>query len=63
MAKRWYVVQVYSNYEDKVEQMLRENAERAGLADKFGQILVPREDVVELKEGQSAQVLSRLYPG
>jgi len=63
MAMRWYVVQVYSNYEDKVEQMLRENAERAGLADKFGKILVPREEVVELKEGQKVTSQRKFFPG
>jgi len=63
MAMRWFVVQVYSNYEDKVEQMLRENAERAGLSDKFGKILVPREEVVELKEGQKVTSQRKFFPG
>ena len=63
MAKHWYVVQVYSNYEDKVEQMLRENAERAGLANSFGEILVPREEVVELKEGQKVTSQRKFFPG
>ena len=63
MAMRWYVVQVYSNYEDKVEGMLRENAERAGLCEKFGKILVPREEVVELKEGQKVTSQRKFIPG
>ncbi|OIO75285.1 MAG: transcription termination/antitermination protein NusG [Zetaproteobacteria bacterium CG1_02_53_45] len=63
MAMNWYVVQVYSNFEDKVEQMLRENAERAGLSDSFGQILVPREEVVELKEGQKVTSQRKFFPG
>lgn len=63
MAMRWYVVQVYSGFEDKVEGMLRENAERAGQADKFGQILVPREEVVELKEGQKVTSQRKFFPG
>ncbi|GAV21321.1 transcriptional antiterminator NusG [Mariprofundus micogutta] len=63
MAMNWYVVQVYSNFEDKVEAMLRENAERAGQADKFGQILVPREEVVELKEGQKVTSQRKFFPG
>jgi len=63
MTMRWYVVQVYSNFEDKVEHMLRENAERAGLADKFGQILVPREEVIELKEGQKVTSQRKFFPG
>jgi len=63
MSMNWYVVQVYSNFEDKVEQMLRENAERAGQAEKFGQILVPREEVVELKEGQKVTSQRKFFPG
>ncbi|PJA31319.1 MAG: transcription termination/antitermination protein NusG [Zetaproteobacteria bacterium CG_4_9_14_3_um_filter_53_7] len=63
MSMNWYVVQVYSNFEDKVEQMLRENAERAGLSDSFGQILVPREEVVELKEGQKVTSQRKFFPG
>ncbi|TLS66919.1 transcription termination/antitermination protein NusG [Mariprofundus erugo] len=63
MAMRWYVVQVYSNFEDKVEQMIRENAERAGLTDMFGQILVPREEVVELKDGQKVTSQRKFFPG
>ncbi len=63
MAKQWFVVQVYSNFEDKVEAMLRENIERAGLSDKFGQIMVPREEVVELKEGQKVTSQRKFFPG
>lgn len=63
MAKRWYAVQVYSNFEDKVEKMLRENIERAGLSEQFGQILVPREEVVELKDGQKVTSQRKFFPG
>lgn len=63
MAKEWYVVQVYSNFEDKVEAMLRENIERAGLSDKFGEIMVPREEVVELKDGQKVTSQRKFFPG
>jgi len=63
MTMRWYVVQVYSNFEDKVEQMIRENSERAGQSDQFGQILVPREEVVELKEGQKVTSQRKFFPG
>jgi transcriptional antiterminator NusG len=63
MAKQWYVVQVYSNFEDKVEAMLRENIERAGLSDKFGEIMVPREEVVELKDGQKVTSQRKFFPG
>ena len=63
MAKHWYVVQVYSNFEDKVEGALRENIERAGLSDKFGEILVPREEVVELRDGQKVTSQRKFFPG
>jgi len=63
MAKQWFVVQVYSNFEDKVETMLRENIERAGLSDKFGEIMVPREEVVELKDGQKVTSQRKFFPG
>jgi len=63
MAKRWYVVQVYSGFEDKVQAMLIENAERAGQADKFGEILVPREEVVELRNGQKVSSQRKFFPG
>jgi len=63
MAMQWYAVQVYSNFEDKVERMLRENIERAGLGDKFGEIMVPREDVVELKNGQKVTSQRKFFPG
>jgi len=63
MAKQWYVVQVYSGFEDKVQQMLIENAERANLADKFGEILVPREEVVELRNGQKVSSQRKFFPG
>ncbi|MDQ6995817.1 MAG: transcription termination/antitermination protein NusG [Mariprofundaceae bacterium] len=63
MSKRWYVVQVYSGFEDKVQMMLAENAERAGLGDKFGEILVPREEVVELRNGQKVSSQRKFFPG
>ena len=63
MSKRWYVVQVYSGFEDKVQLMLAENAERAGLADKIGEILVPREEVVELRNGQKVTSQRKFFPG
>lgn len=63
MAKRWYVVQAYSGYEDKVQVALRENAERAGLAEQFGQIMVPREEVVEMKNGQKVTSQRKFFPG
>jgi transcriptional antiterminator NusG len=63
MAMQWFAVQVYSNFEDKVERMLRENIERAGLEDKFGEIMVPREEVVELRDGQKVTSQRKFFPG
>ena len=63
MAMQWFAVQVYSNFEDKVERMLRENIERAGLEDKFGEIMVPREEVVELRDGQKVISQRKFFPG
>lgn len=63
MAMQWFAVQVYSNFEDKVEKMLRENIERAGLQEKFGEIMVPREEVVELKDGQKVTSQRKFFPG
>jgi len=63
MAKQWFAVQVYSNFEDKVERMLRENIERAGLQDLFGEIMVPREEVVELRDGQKVTSQRKFFPG
>ena len=63
MAKEWFAVEVYSNFEDKVERMLRENIERAGLEDKFGDIMVPREEVVELRDGQKVISQRKFFPG
>ena len=51
--KRWYVVHAYSGMEKAVERNLRERIDRSGLQDKFGRILVPMEEVVELKNGRS----------
>ncbi len=63
MAKQWFAVQVYSNFEDKVERMLRENIERAGQEELFGDIMVPREEVVELRDGQKVISQRKFFPG
>jgi len=63
MAKQWYVVQAHSNCEDKVVTSLTENIERAGLEDLFGELLVPREEVVELKDGQKVVSRRKFFPG
>jgi len=60
---RWYVVHAYSGMEKSVQRALTERIERAGMQDKFGQILVPSEEVVEVKNGQKAVSERRLFPG
>jgi transcription termination/antitermination protein NusG len=61
--KRWYVVHAYSGMEKSVQRALAERIERAGMQDKFGQILVPSEEVVEVKSGHKAVTERRLFPG
>jgi len=62
-SMRWYVVHAYSGMEKSVQRALTERIERAGMQDKFGQILVPSEEVVEVKNGQKALTERRLFPG
>jgi transcriptional antiterminator NusG len=63
LPKRWYVVHAYSGMEKAVERNLRERIDRAGMLDKFGRILVPTEEVVELKNGKKAVTERRFFPG
>ena len=60
---RWYVVHAYSGMEKAVERNLRERIDRAGMQPKFGRILVPTEEVVELKNGKKAVTERRFFPG
>lgn len=62
-SKRWYVVHAYSGMEKAVERNLRERIDRSGMQDKFGRILVPMEEVVELKNGKKAVTERRFFPG
>jgi transcriptional antiterminator NusG len=61
--KRWYVVHAYSGMEKAVERNLRERIDRSDLQDKFGRILVPMEEVVELRNGKKAVTERRFFPG
>lgn len=63
MAQRWYVVHAYSGYENKVKKALSEYIERAGLEDNFGQVLVPSEEVVEIREGKKRTSERKFFPG
>lgn len=62
-TKRWYVVHAYSGMEKAVERNLRERIARSEFAHKFGQILVPMEEVVELKHGKKSVSERRFFPG
>lgn len=63
MAMRWYVLHVYSNFEKKVAESIREQAEQKGLADHFEQIVVPTEEVVEIRRGQKVNTERKFFPG
>jgi transcriptional antiterminator NusG len=63
MALRWYVVQTYSGFENQVVRSLRERVQRHALQDKFGQVLVPTEEVVEMREGQKRRSERKFFPG
>ncbi len=63
MSMRWYVVHTYSQFEKSVQRALLERIARAGMEDKFGQILVPVEEVVELKAGQKKLSERKFFPG
>lgn len=63
MAQRWYVVHAYSGYENKVKNSLGEYVERAGLEEFFGEILVPSEEVVEIRDGKKRTSERKFFPG
>jgi transcriptional antiterminator NusG len=63
MSKRWYVVHAYSGFEKSVQRALVERITRAGMQDFFGQILVPVEEVIEMKNGQKSITERKFFPG
>ena len=63
MAKRWYVVHAYSGFEKKVASSLKERIELHSMQDKFGEILVPTEEVVEMRSGQKRKSERKFFPG
>jgi len=63
MALRWYVVHAYSQYENHVKKALIERITRAGFQDKFGEILVPTEEVAEIKDGSKRITERKFFPG
>ena len=63
MDKRWFVVHVYSGYEKSIQRSLQERINLAGMQDRYGEILVPVEEVVEMKEGQKNRSERKFFPG
>ena len=63
MTKRWYVVHAYSGFEKSVQRALQERIGRASMQDSFGQILVPEEEVVEMRSGQKSISQRKFFPG
>jgi transcriptional antiterminator NusG len=63
MAKHWYVVHAYSGFEQQVKRSLEERIQRKGLEEHFGEILVPTEEVVEMREGQKRKSERKFFPG
>ncbi|MBK9218813.1 MAG: transcription termination/antitermination protein NusG [Uliginosibacterium sp.] len=63
MSKRWYVVHAYSGFEKSVQRALVERIARLGMEEKFGQILVPVEEVVEMRSGQKSVTERKFFPG
>jgi transcriptional antiterminator NusG len=62
-AKKWYIIHTYSGFENKVAESLRTRAEAFGFADKIGQILIPTEEVVEMRNGKKVTSKRLVYPG
>jgi transcriptional antiterminator NusG len=63
MAKNWYIVHTYSGFEKKVAETLRSRVEAAGLKDQLGEIMVPSEDVIEMRQGRKMVTPKLFYPG
>jgi transcriptional antiterminator NusG len=63
MSLRWFVVQAYSNFENQVKRSLEERISRSGMEEKFGKILVPTEEVVEMRKGEQRRSERKFFPG
>ena len=63
MAKNWYIIHSYSGFEKKVAETLRSRVEAAGLSEQFGEIMIPTEDVIEMRKGKKVVSSKLFYPG
>lgn len=63
MSKKWYVLHAFANYEKKVKAALEERIELSGFKERFGQVLVPAEEVVEMRAGQTRRSERKFFPG
>ena len=63
MAKRWYIIHAYSNFENKVAESIREQAKQRGLSDLFEEVMVPKEKVVEVRRGRKVNAERKFFPG
>ncbi|HEV8200928.1 MAG TPA: transcription termination/antitermination protein NusG [Candidatus Polarisedimenticolia bacterium] len=63
MDKHWYIVHTYSGYENKVRESLRQRADALGMAEAIGEVLIPTEDVVEMRDGNRVISKKKFFPG
>ena len=63
MSKRWYIIHAYSNFEKKVAESIQERASLAGIEDLIEEVIVPTEDVVEIRRGRKVNTEKRFFPG
>ncbi len=63
MATRWYVLHVYSGFEKKVAESIREQARQKGMEERFEEVMVPTEEVVEMRRGQKINSERKFFPG
>jgi transcriptional antiterminator NusG len=63
MAKQWYIVHTYSGYEARVKESLKQRVESLGMGEQFGEVLIPTEDVVEMRNGKKVVSSKKFFPG
>ncbi|HMA70785.1 MAG TPA: transcription termination/antitermination protein NusG [Xanthobacteraceae bacterium] len=63
MAKRWYIIHAYSNFENKVAESIRDQAKQRGLSNLFEEVMVPKEKVVEVRRGRKVDAERKFFPG